>query len=210
MLPNNDISFQLYSSRNFPPLSSQLQKLKSLGFTDVQPYFSADSASPEYADPDALKAILASNGLTSKTAHYDLGLFRTDFARVVEVARTIGNELLIAPWLKPAERPVDLAGWQELGAELARIQHRLAGEGFRFAWHSHDFEFRLLPDGVRPIEIILGDSMLWEPDVAWMVRAWVDPAVWLRRYSGRAVVVHVKDTAPAGRNLDEGGWADLG
>ena len=56
----------------------------------------------------------------------------------------------------------------------------------------------------------MGDSMLWEPDVAWMVRAWVDPAVWLRRYSGRAVVVHVKDTAPAGRNLDEGGWADLG
>jgi hypothetical protein len=32
----------------------------------------------------------------------------------------------------------------------------------------------------------------------------------MRRHAGRVNAVHVKDFAPAGTNLDEDGWADVG
>jgi sugar phosphate isomerase/epimerase len=67
-----------------------------------------------------------------------------------------------------------------------------------------------LPDGSYPLEHILGDSLAFEPDLAWMVVGKADPRSWLLRYSGRIPAVHVKDIAPTGENLDEKGFADLG
>ena len=36
------------------------------------------------------------------------------------------------------------------------------------------------------------------------------PGGWLDRYRGRIPLVHVKDIAPTGQNIDEDGWADVG
>ena len=85
-----------------------------------------------------------------------------------------------------------------------------ADEGLRLAWHNHDFEFLALADGSYPIEHILTEGVLWEADLAWIARAGADPAEWLERYGAKLVSVHVKDIAPAGENLDEDGWADVG
>ena len=82
--------------------------------------------------------------------------------------------------------------------------------GLRFAWHNHDFEFQPLEDGSLPIEHVLGDRLLWEADLAWVVRGGADPRRWIERYRGRIPLVHVKDIAPAGENADEDGWADVG
>ena len=61
-----------------------------------------------------------------------------------------------------------------------------------------------------PIELLLGERLLWEADLAWVTRAGADPAYWVERYKGRIQLVHVKDIAPAGENMDEDGWADVG
>jgi sugar phosphate isomerase/epimerase len=69
-----------------------------------------------------------------------------------------------------------------------------------------------LPDGSIPQAEILagGKSLEWEIDVAWVVRGGGDPIQWIRRYGPRITAAHVKDIAPAGQNLDEDGWADVG
>jgi sugar phosphate isomerase/epimerase len=53
-------------------------------------------------------------------------------------------------------------------------------------------------------------DMLWEADLAWIVRGGADPVAEVKRYAGRIEAVHVKDIAPAGHCTDEDGWADPG
>ena len=36
------------------------------------------------------------------------------------------------------------------------------------------------------------------------------PVEWIERYKNRIISAHIKDHAPKGKNLDEGGWADVG
>ena len=52
--------------------------------------------------------------------------------------------------------------------------------------------------------------MQWEMDLAWVVKAGEDPVSWMDRLGGRITAIHVKDIAPAGENVDEDGWADVG
>ena len=97
-----------------------------------------------------------------------------------------------------------------MGRRLANAADRIAAAGLRFAYHNHDFEFRPLPDGTMPIELLLTGGVLWEADLAWAVKAGADPKPWLLRYTNRVPLVHVKDIAPAGEKLEEAGWADIG
>ena len=130
--------------------------------------------------------------------------------RTLEIARTLGVEVVVAPYLTPEQRPRDIDGWKSFGTRLARAGDGFARHGLSFAWHNHDFEFAALPDGSHPIEHVLGLDLLWEADFAWVVRGNADPEAWLDRYRGRIPLVHVKDIAPTGQNLDEDGWADVG
>lgn len=205
MGPAHSLSFQLYSSRNFPPLIDQLRTLKALGYTAVEPYGGL------YADLPALKAGLDETGLAAPSGHFALDLLRDDLDGAVRIAETLGTRLIVAPYLDAARRPADADGWQALAADLARIAATLKARGFAFAWHNHDFEFVALADGSLPIDHILAaDGVEIELDLAWVLKAGASPRAWLDRLAGRIAAVHVKDVAPSGRNAAEDGWADVG
>jgi len=53
-------------------------------------------------------------------------------------------------------------------------------------------------------------NIVWQCDVAWLVKGAEDPISWIKRYPERIASVHVKDIAPKGECVDEDGWADLG
>jgi len=53
-------------------------------------------------------------------------------------------------------------------------------------------------------------NIVWQCDVAWLVKARQDPISWIERYADRIASVHLKDIAAKGECVDEGGWADLG
>jgi len=199
------ISFQLYSSRNFPPLGAQLSLLQRLGYTKVEPFGGL------YGDLSDLKIQLNAHHLSAPTGHFSLDMLENDFDTALNIAKSLAISLIICPYLSPEERPLTVAGWQTLGARLGTICTKLAGQGLRFGWHNHDFEFALLPDGSLPLEHILAANpqLQWEADIGWIVRAGQDPLLWLARYKGRVAAVHVKDIAPEG-TLTEDGWADVG
>ena len=161
-------------------------------------------------DPAATRRVLDRYGLAARSAHFGLDIAENHAERTADIARELGVEIIVAPYLDPStERPTSVADWKASGLRLAQIGERFADEGFRFAWHNHDFEFQPLPDGSLPIEHLLGDGLLWEADIAWVARGGVDPALWIERYRGRIPLVHVKDIAPAGEHADEEGWADV-
>ena len=205
-MPAPMISYQLYSSRNFPTLERQLKMLQKIGFQHVEPFGGL------FADVPALRDGLAKNGLTAPSAHLGIQSLRDDFPGTMTRVKSLGIDLAIIPAVPPAERVQDRAGWEALGRELAEYARRAADLGLRFAWHNHHFEFARLPDGAMPLDLILGteEKLLWQVDIAWAIRGGQDPVEWINRYAPRVASFHVKDLAPEGENAVEDGWEDVG
>lgn len=199
------ISYQLYSSRNFD-LDDTLAMVSRLGITQLEGYAAL------YADTDATHDKLESNGLTMPTGHFDFDLVDADPIRCVEIARSLGIQTVVVPYLAPEQRPTDAEGWEHFGVKLANAGKPIRDAGLGYGWHNHDFEFIALPDGTRPIEYLAeaSEEIELELDLAWIHVAGQNPIAWIERFAGRTLAVHVKDRARAGENADEDGWADVG
>lgn len=200
-----DFSYQLYSSRDFGPMPETFGMLAALGYAHVEGY------GPVYEDLDATKKALDETGLTMPSGHFAMDMVENNPDRVIEIAKALGIRKIIVPYLMPADRPTDAAGWTAFGKRLAAAGKPLQDAGFQFGWHNHDFEFIALPTGELPIDLILAnESVGFEFDVAWAAVAGQDPADVIAQYGDRIIAAHVKDRAPAGQNANEDGWADAG
>lgn len=202
-------SYQLYSSRNFPPLEATLKMLAGIGYTAVEGYGGL------YADEDKLAATSAAvkaSGLKMPTGHFGIDMLEKSPDFTLKVAKTLGIKRIYCPHLMPDQRPTDGPGWRAFGARLQAASRPYVAAGIGFGWHNHDFEFKATPDGAIPQAEILagGPALEWEIDVAWVIRGGADPIQWIRRHGPRITAAHVKDIAPAGQNADEDGWADVG
>ncbi|QQR39487.1 sugar phosphate isomerase/epimerase family protein [Devosia rhizoryzae] len=208
MIPNNDLSFQMFSSRSAATLEEQLKLLSELGYTDVQPFFFGPPENP--AELDDYVALLKQYKLTAKSGHFTLDIFEQSPDLVEEIAKKFGMWLVVVPWINPEDRPTTVEGWKAIGDKLAAYTKDMEARGLTFAYHNHEFEMMPLPDGSYPIDHLLGDTVPFEPDLAWIAVGNADPLQWLEKYQGRIPAVHVKDIAPEGQGLDEKGFADLG
>ncbi|KKB11329.1 sugar phosphate isomerase [Devosia geojensis] len=200
-------AYQLYSSRNFPPLAAQLPTLKSFGYDAIEPWL------PAYeADPKLFRRQLDDAGLACYGFHMPLVGLVDEPQRFIDIALTLGASLMIPPYVTPQEREDTPGYWRGLGEKLSRGGELAAPHGLKVAWHNHDFEYRPLPDGSRPIDHIFatgGDKVWFEIDCGWIVRAGADPAAELTRYADRIVAIQLKDTAPLGTSEDDG-WTATG
>lgn len=199
------LAYQLYCSRNFPPLADLLSRVAATGFAAVEGYGALMS------DPAATRAIAAS-GMAMPSAHMDLGFIEADPAGAIALAQQLGTTMVFAPYLNEEDRPTDAAGWAAFGARLAKAGAPLQDAGIAFGWHNHDFEFADLGGDDLPLDLIAGASpdLKLELDVGWVLRAGHDPLAWIAKYSDRIIAAHIKDIAPAGTCTDEDGWADVG
>ncbi|HEY9009500.1 MAG TPA: sugar phosphate isomerase/epimerase [Devosia sp.] len=200
-----DFSYQLYSSRNFPPVDAVLGRLAKLGYKQVEGFGGL------YADAEGLAQSLRTHGLSMPTGHFGLTqLLDTDAA--LKTAETLGMRVLYCPAIPKEDRAQGDEKWVELGETLARLGETFRRRGFGFGWHNHDFEFKPTASGKLPMDIILATAPNndWEMDVAWVVKGGHDPIEWMKKFGPRINAVHVKDIAPADEATDEDGWADVG
>lgn len=206
-----ELGFQLYSARNFPPLSETLKKLAANGYAHVEGY-GGIYATMDDAALSALRADFDANGLSMPTGHFGLDMLEKEPEQALKVAKTLGVEAIYCPYLLPDQRPSDAAGWFAFGQRLQEVAKPYQDAGLVFGWHNHDFEFKALADGSTPQEQIFagGPDLAWEADIAWVIRGGADPLAWIESHGERIKAVHVKDIAPAGENMDEDGWADVG
>lgn len=201
-----DISYQLYSSRNFGPIGKTLTMLSDAGYAGIEGY---GGLFDDAGALDELKAAMANTGLKMPTAHIGFDTVKTDPAGVVATARDLGITTVIVPF---TENQVRNAGeWAAFGTALAEAGKPLQDAGLGFGWHNHAFEFADLGGSDRPLDLILqgGDDILFEFDVAWAIVAGIEPKDWIAKYADRLIAVHVKDRAADGTKVEDG-WADVG
>lgn len=200
------IAYQLYCSRNFPPLGDTLRKLSELGYKNVEGFGGL------LADVDSLKSGLEANNLAMPSCHFALDMLEQDAAGAVATAKKLGIEKVIVPYIGPEDRPTDTQGWIAFGQRLAAAGKPVQDAGLVFGWHNHAFELDATPEGDMPLDLIADASpeLMLELDLGWVRVAGHDPVAWIEKYASRLTAVHVKDIAPDGTATDEDGWADVG
>jgi sugar phosphate isomerase/epimerase len=197
--------FQLFSARH-TALTESLRIVAEAGYVGVE------SFRDNFNDPEELKQGLDLYGLQMPSMHINLDPLRQQPEECLRRAREFGVQHIVCPYLEEPDRPTDSSGWVTLAAELSDLAKRWQDAGFTFAWHNHDFEFNKLQDGATPMQLILetATELHWEIDIAWIVKAGVNPANWIEQNASRISAVHMKDIAISGECEDEDGWADLG
>lgn len=202
------LSFQLYSTRNFPPQDDVLEGLAAMGYDAVEPWL------PDFAtDAKGFRKRIDNAGLECLGFHMPLKGLIEEPMRYIDIAHTLGDSpLMIPPYVVPEERPFEADGWRRIGEQLAKGAELAQANNLRVAWHNHDFEYRPLDDGSRPIDLMLeaaGENVGFEIDFAWVTRAWANPYAELKKYAPRILAIQLKDTAPPGTS-SEGGWTPPG
>ena len=91
-----DVSFQLYSGRNFPPLSDLIKLIGSLGYAEAEG-FGGIYGDLDDAGVKALKAELDAAGVRMATGHFGIDQLENDTAKMLNVAKTLGMDAVYCP-----------------------------------------------------------------------------------------------------------------
>ncbi len=206
MKPIDGLSFQLYSARFLEPLSAQFDLLASLGYRMVEPFGGLFNNVPE------LKRLLAQHNMTAPTAHVGMDRLRADPIAAANLCKELGIDVILAPAPPMGEREGGEAHWRALGKELAVLGKAVTAQGLKFGWHNHHWEYARIADGRSYLDLMFEEApeLLWEADIAWIVRGGGDPVAELNKHASRLIACHIKDLAPEGECADEDGWADPG
>lgn len=200
------IAVQMYTLRNIASLDEQLKIVHDAGIRAVETVGTQNTSAKD------LKQLLDKYSIKVVSTHVQLSDLRSDLDKVVAFNKSIGNIVLVVPYLKKEERPTDAAGWTALGQELGEISNKVRAKGMTLAYHNHDFEIVDF-NGKTGLELMFegaGPQLEAELDLAWIARAGHDPATLLGKFRGRVYAVHAKDNAPSGQAKEEDGFAALG
>lgn len=199
------VSIQLYSLRDLPSLEVILDAVVSTGYTRVE------LTGGHVEDADKVRSALAKRGLKASSAHVGMDQLRGDLPRLLEGCAALDVTDIYMPAVPFEDRRMKGVGWSALGVELAGLADRCAVAGVQLGYHNHDWDVMPVQGTQTGLDLIFEAAgtapLIWQADLAWIVRAGGDPVEWLGRFGGRLRSVHVKDVAPAGENSDEDGWA---
>ena len=185
------IAVQVYSVRDdaAADLRATLQSIKNMGYDGVE------FAGLYGNKPADIKAMCAEIGLTPISAHVPYLDMVKDPEGVLGDYAEIGCSYVVIPYLTPEYRP----GEDKFGEVIENA--KMLGEkanalGMTLLYHNHDFEFIKL-NGKYALDILYEEvpaSLLQtELDTCWVNVGGEVPADYIRKYSGRTPVVHLKD-----------------
>ena len=137
--PMTDFSYQLYSSRNFPPLADTLKMLARLGYTARRGLRRALRRRGQGRRAQASTSPPAASPCRPATSASTC--WRSEPGRVLEIAKAVGIETIYCPFLLPDQRPDTGAGYVAFGQRLQEAGQPYRDAGLGFGWHNHDFEF---------------------------------------------------------------------
>ena len=187
---------QLYTVRSLMErdVEGTLTALAKMGYREIEfaGYFGRE--------PRALRRTLDGLGLTAPSAHIPLDILRGSLGPALDAAAVLGHQYIVCPYVTEPERNAE--GFRRIIDDLGRAGRECKARGMQLAYHNHDFEFKPLPDGKLPYDLILAgtDASLvqMELDLYWVTYAGRDPLALIAADPGRFSLCHVKDLSRAG------------
>ncbi len=190
------IGIQVYGLRdlleNTPEnFKSVMTEVKNLGYDGVE------LAGLYGLEPEYIRDTLAEIGLVPISAHVAFAEMMEDLDKVIRDYSVIGVKYLVMPYMAEEYRPVNPEGFNSFLPLLNKVGAKIHEAGMTFLYHNHDFEFVKLPDGRygydAMFEAIDHDNLQSELDTCWCDVATGDVPGFVKKYSGRIPVVHLKD-----------------
>lgn len=190
MLP---IAIQLYTVRDAAAadLRGTLEKIKKMGYDGVE------FAGLHGNKPADIRAMCEEIGLCPVSAHVPYYDMVADPEGVLKDYAAIGCRFVAIPYLTPECRP-GTDGFAQVVSNAAMLGKVANSLGMTLLYHNHDFEFQKIGDKYA-LEVLYdtvpADLLKTELDVCWVRVGGEEPAAYVRKYTGRAPIVHLKDYA---------------
>ena len=202
-------TYTVQEAFNREPAES-LYKLADIGYTTVE----IGSFGP--LGTRALKDTLKKAGLRVDSAHVSVAHeeILPATAHSIDFANTLGIRYLVTPIPTTMDKYLDNADGYRTGAEMLNaLGKRYKENGIRLLYHNHQFEFKDL-GGITGHQILYEDTdpeyVGFELDVCWLSCAGIVPEEYIKKFKGRADVIHFKDkkTVPV-LNVEAVGYGEL-
>lgn len=190
------VGLQLYTLRSVmeDDFRGALEEVAAIGYDEVE--FAG------YYDrtPNEIAALLDELGLTAPATHIPLKRLRTAPDAVIQMAKRLGHQYIVCPYLGDAER-TSLDDYRRLAEEFSAFGQRCTEAGLQFAYHNHDFEFTEM-DGALPYDVLLSETdpehVKMELDLYWILEGGHDPRSYIEENPARYPLCHVKDRGEDG------------
>jgi sugar phosphate isomerase/epimerase len=192
------IGLQLYTVRELfsrDPMAT-LEQVAAIGYREVE----YGGGGYDRMDHAALRATMDRLGLVSPSIHVGYEALAADFAGAVRMAKTLGADTIVIPWMNEEHRTAE--AWKAALPNFNRWAGQLRAEGLGLAYHNHDFEFTVKHGGRSMFDALVAETdpalVKIELDLFWAVAAGEDPKAIIRRLPGRIYAYHVKDRTADG------------
>jgi sugar phosphate isomerase/epimerase len=186
------IAIQVYSVRDDAEkdFKGTMQQLKQFGYDGVE------IAGMYGLSAEAIRDTLKEVGLVPLSAHVPYQLLVADLESTVKDYETIGCKFIAVPYLMEQDRP-EAGNFGTVVDNIRKIGAYCKTRGITLLYHNHDFEFVRMEDGRYALDYlydsITSDLLQTELDVCWVKVAGEAPESYIRKYTGRCPIVHLKD-----------------
>ena len=178
------LGLQLYSVRE------DLEKVKAMG------YDGGELAGLYGNSASEVRAMFEEVGLVPISAHVSYQDLMLDIEGTVKAYKEIGCQYIVIPYL-PQDLRYGSEKYPKLVEDMKVIGKVCNENGITLLYHNHDFEFERTEDGEYVLDAlyteITADLLKTEIDTCWVNVGGENPCDYVRKYTGRAPVVHLKD-----------------
>ena len=166
-----------------------LKQVASFGYKHVESFEGAQGMFWGMKNTE-FKKYISDQGLNMYSSHFgNTG----DFEKKVADASEIGMKYLTLAYEGPGKTIDD---YKKMAEDFNHKGELCKKSGLRFAFHNHDFSFRLL-EGQYAQDVLINNTdpslVDFEMDMYWVVAAGQDIETWLKKYKNRFRLCHVKD-----------------
>ena len=165
--------------------------MKQMGFKDLE-------VSDYYGmTPKTFKTELNKNGLTCSSMIFGYNRFQTDILGIIKEAKLFGAKYVGIGWIPHKTNSFNMDETKKACNDFNEFGAKLKNAGLKFFYHPHGYEFNYYtPDNCYQDYIMANtkaENVCFELDPFWVKYSGVDPLGFLKKYSGRFELLHLKD-----------------
>jgi sugar phosphate isomerase/epimerase len=188
------VGIQLYTVRDLlqADFTGTLRQVAAIGYKAFEFAGWGDLKAAE------LKSLLAELGVQCCGAHIGIEQLDANLNGTLEYNLELGNKNIVCPYMPNTYQDQKVDGFKAFAEKLNLYGESIKKAGMQLAYHNHSFEFEKVADKYLYDYLLEGtqpDLVKLEADLYWVKRAGIEPIDFMKTYSSRLAMLHMKDMA---------------